>query len=1250
MIFTTRRKLLLLVSFFITLSFFSNPHQVSALPNACDATIPTITPSPSVSSFPATITVNWGRTPNVPGYYCSVEVSGEGFLPSEIVSGGGGVNGPRTGNRVVTATFAQTYSVTVRSGFSPCTGNSLGIPTDGNGDCYYAQDTQTVDLTLSAAPTPPTVDIKAKDAFNVDQDGPLDIAIGNSTSVTWTSTNATSCTGSGGQGSWSGSKTTSGSQGTGAVNSSLTFTITCTGPGGTASDSVQLVPQAFVGSAQTVCTGTPPATPQIDLSWTPGGYNRFHLHRGPTSGANGSNLIGIINNSTSYTDTTLPNGYGALHQYSVLYTNNLNQWGGDDVEMSSVATCDATITVTESGASGGTWTINPESKTGTNNTVRPSSSGSVYTISPGSMPVTCSTGTRVITTSDSGGVPASSLTIVPGQTKNFAITYSGCSGGTAPLVDIKANGSDNPPSINSGGNVSLTWTTQNSPTSCSASASPVNGNWSGSVGTAASNSQGTFTLSQTTTFSITCSNTFGSASDSVTVTVNAISGSLSLTPVCIGSSPRVNILWNPAQNISGNWGPYYIWRDGNLIASNVVPTSYVDTGPLSASTQYNYVVTPEPNIFYNNQTGSVTTLSCVVNATVDLKANSSDGPISVASGNSATLSWSTTNATSCSASATPANGSWTGSKAIPSGSQSSGALTQATTFTLTCLPGSVSDSVTINISASAPTVDLKVNGSDGPVTLSSSAQNADLTWTSNNATTCSLGAPVNSGVGVNGSASYPYGHAFYPSPSGTTYTLSCSGPGGSGSDSVTVYGYAPATTVTLSASPTSITSGNSSTLTWSTTNATACTASASPANGNWVGSKGIPSGSQSTGALSVSTTFTLNCTGLGSPGSASASVTVGAVPPPPTINLSATPSTITSGSVITITWSTSNATSCTASASPADARWVGAKATAGTTGFTLTTTTQFTLDCTGPGGSNSANATVTVTPATATISVNSNLNTSWSIVGASPANGSGASASHTVTPASGGTVYQLTSVPNIGGYSVSISCTVGGVTTPGCSQMTMFPGNSNSFTITYTPISAFDYSLTNNGNVPVTKSSGNVTGQSIITETLLSGSTQPVTLTASGMPSGVSISYANQGCSPNCSATLTFTVAPSTTAGTYTINVQGNGAGVVKNTSFNLVVSDPAGLSVSCSASPSPALIGQPVTWTAIVTGGTPPFSYQWAGTDFVGTPTANPYVFTYQTTGSKNASVTVTDNTSTTANCPNSVLQVNVQPIFKEF
>ena len=87
----------------------------------------------------------------------------------------------------------------------------------------------------------------------------------------------------------------------------------------------------------------------------------------------------------------------------------------------------------------------------------------------------------------------------------------------------------------------------------------------------------------------------------------------------------------------------------------------------------------------------------------------------------------------------------------------------------------------------------------------------------------------------------------------------------------------PAPVTTLSASPSTITSGNSATLTWSSTNATSCTAS-----GGWAGARAT-SGTSSFSPTS-NTTYTLACAGAGGTDSKSVTVTVSTttvVPLPP---------------------------------------------------------------------------------------------------------------------------------------------------------------------------------------------------------------------------------------------------------------------------------------------------------------------------------------------------------------------------------
>jgi plastocyanin len=200
--------------------------------------------------------------------------------------------------------------------------------------------------------------------------------------------------------------------------------------------------------------------------------------------------------------------------------------------------------------------------------------------------------------------------------------------------------------------------------------------------------------------------------------------------------------------------------------------------------------------------------------------------------------------------------------------------------------------------------------------------------------------------------------------------------------------------------------------------------------------------------------------------------------------------------------------------------------------------------------------------------------------------------------------------------------------------------------------SAFNYNLTNSGTSNVPKTSGNAFGTNIITKTVTSGTDPGVTLSLTGHPAGVTYSSSAWSCAPTCTSTITFTVPPTTTVGTYSITV--TGSPLNRTTIFDLVITGNP-MVVTCVGTPSPAQLGQQnVTWTGtVVSGGTGPFSYSWVGTDIPTSPvpTANPYIRTYSTIGDKTAQVTVTDVDSVVSSCnPVATVQVNFDPSFEEF
>jgi hypothetical protein len=149
----------------------------------------------------------------------------------------------------------------------------------------------------------------------------------------------------------------------------------------------------------------------------------------------------------------------------------------------------------------------------------------------------------------------------------------------------------------------------------------------------------------------------------------------------------------------------------------------------------------------------------------------SASPATVSSGATSKLTWSSTNATACTAS-----GGWTGSEPT-SGSQTTAALTATTKFTLTCTGagGSAAQSATVTVAAPAPTVSLTAS----PSTVASGGAST-LTWTSTNATACTASG------GWSGSEPTAGSQNTAALAATTNFTLTCTGAGGSASQSAAV--------------------------------------------------------------------------------------------------------------------------------------------------------------------------------------------------------------------------------------------------------------------------------------------------------------------------------------------------------------------------------------------------------------------------------------------------------------------------------
>ena len=114
-------------------------------------------------------------------------------------------------------------------------------------------------------------------------------------------------------------------------------------------------------------------------------------------------------------------------------------------------------------------------------------------------------------------------------------------------------------------------------------------------------------------------------------------------------------------------------------------------------------------------------------------------------------------------------------------------------------------------------------------------------------------------------------------------------------------------------------------------------------------------------------------------------------------------------------------------------------------------------------------------------------------------------------------------------------------------------------------------------------------GTSTITSTVSGGFDSAVTLSASGQPSGATVTFSPASITGTGTSTATFTVAASTTPGTYAVTITGTSGSTTETTTVSLTVtSSSAGFSLS--ASPTSVSLNRDssanVTITTAVTGG----------------------------------------------------------------
>ena len=252
-------------------------------------------------------------------------------------------------------------------------------------------------------------------------------------------------------------------------------------------------------------------------------------------------------------------------------------------------------------------------------------------------------------------------------------------------------------------------------------------------------------------------------------------------PAMIAAGDAVTLVWatTSTPNVSIAPGIGSVGRSGSVVVHPTQTTTYTLTasGPIGSVTkQVTITVVPPPT------------------------ATFSAAPASVSAGESATLGWTTTDATSVSIDH--------GVGTVAASGTASVSPASTTTYTLTAsgIGGSVTRQATVTVTPPKPQITFAAS----PRTIAE-GESSTLSWTVSNATSVSIDHDLGN-RGATGST------AVSPATT-TTYRLTATGPGGSSSAQVTVTVLA-APVISFAAAPSTITRGAASTLTWTVTDAT----------------------------------------------------------------------------------------------------------------------------------------------------------------------------------------------------------------------------------------------------------------------------------------------------------------------------------------------------------------------------------------------------------------------------------------------
>ena len=359
-------------------------------------------------------------------------------------------------------------------------------------------------------------------------------------------------------------------------------------------------------------------------------------------------------------------------------------------------------------------------------------------------------------------------------------------------------------------------------------------------------------------------------------------------------------------------------------------------------------------------------------------------PDTVLVGGTTTLSWSTSNALSC----TPTGGgstNWTDTVVEPNGSGTQSiqvpVSVDSVVFGLTCSGANCSVSKHVTVTVVLP---VSITSFEAFPNAVAAGQSTTLTWTTSGAASCEpAGGPAAWQTLSIGNSSG--GTAIELSDPGVvSFELQCIGATGdtaiATAGPVTVTAPPPSIDA-FSAAPTTVREAGFTTLSWTTSNAVGCTPTYGGST-NWTDTTIEPNGS-GTQSIQVPASvgpvvFGLTCDGV-EPISASAQTTIMVVKPVVITSFAVVPDSVIAGETTTLTWATSGAVSCESASGPAAWQTLSVGISSGGTAIELSDpgTVSFGLQCTGEAADDIASAIagpVTVTAPPSSIDLTVTLN------------------------------------------------------------------------------------------------------------------------------------------------------------------------------------------------------------------------------------------------------------------------------------